>query len=55
MFPELERFRNVLRRVDPHGRFQSDMAGGSLSVPSSADSASPCISVAVTYRDRIGG
>jgi decaprenylphospho-beta-D-ribofuranose 2-oxidase len=26
MFPELERFRTVLRRVDPHGRFQSDMS-----------------------------
>ena len=26
MFPELERFRAVLRRVDPHGRFQSDMS-----------------------------
>jgi decaprenylphospho-beta-D-ribofuranose 2-oxidase len=26
MFPELERFRDVLRRVDPHGRFQSDMS-----------------------------
>jgi decaprenylphospho-beta-D-ribofuranose 2-oxidase len=26
LFPELERFRAVLRRVDPHGRFQSDMS-----------------------------
>lgn len=26
MFPELEAFRAVLRRVDPHGRFQSDMS-----------------------------
>jgi decaprenylphospho-beta-D-ribofuranose 2-oxidase len=26
MFPELERFREVLRRVDPNGRFQSDMS-----------------------------
>ncbi len=26
MFPDLERFRSVLRRVDPHGRFQSDMS-----------------------------
>lgn len=26
MFPELERLRAVLRRVDPHGRFQSDMS-----------------------------
>jgi decaprenylphospho-beta-D-ribofuranose 2-oxidase len=25
MFPELENFRTVLRRVDPGGRFQSDM------------------------------
>ena len=26
MFPELRRFREVLRRVDPDGRFQSDMS-----------------------------
>jgi len=26
MFPELDRFRAVLDRVDPHGRFQSDMS-----------------------------
>jgi decaprenylphospho-beta-D-ribofuranose 2-oxidase len=26
MFPEIERFRAVLRRVDPKGRFQSDMS-----------------------------
>jgi decaprenylphospho-beta-D-ribofuranose 2-oxidase len=26
MFPELEQFRAVLRRVDPHGRFGSDMS-----------------------------
>ncbi|MCC7345831.1 MAG: FAD-binding oxidoreductase [Variibacter sp.] len=26
MFPELDRFRAVLRRVDPQGRFQSDMS-----------------------------
>lgn len=26
MFPNLERFREILRRVDPKGRFQSDMS-----------------------------
>jgi len=26
MFPELDRFRGVLRRVDPRGLFQSDMS-----------------------------
>jgi decaprenylphospho-beta-D-ribofuranose 2-oxidase len=26
MFPQLEQFRRVLREVDPHGRFQSDMS-----------------------------